>query len=1279
MARVKSVRRGLIGTVMSTLGTPVSCRSQQKVRLPEGEFQRERACFPSRFVRPMTLRHLSRAAALSLLFACGDSGAAPKVDAWHSESGYRWRALDVRRGTAGFTALKATATGIAFENAASDKILKGNRVLGQGGGVSLGDVDGDGLVDVFLSKTEGCNALYRNLGGWKFEEVAATAGVAACERRSTGSALADLDGDSDLDLVLLATNGPNAVFVNDGKGTFTERRDLGLDTTGRGGTTVTLADVDGSGRLAMYVANYKPYFVDDTIPPQERAFNQMVREVAPKKFEVVPAHRGDYKLVTRVDMGGMRLTQRAEPDELYLNDGKGRLQKTALKDGRFLGADGRPLAEPIESFTLGARFADLNGDGAPDLYVANDFEDVDELWFNDGKGRFRIAPWSAQRQISNSTMGIDIGDVNGDGLPDLFCVDMLANDRRRLLTQIPTNTAFPKKPGEMNLLLQHQRNTLFINQGDETFTEVAQFAGVAASGWSWGTVMLDVDLDGWQDILVANGHLWDVMDADVQEGVQNRLQTFPWQELRWKFPKLALPNVAFRNRGNLTFEDAGAKWGFAQEPDVSHGMAVADLDGDGDLDVVVNRLGAPASVLRNNAPGRRVAVRLSAAAPNTRAIGARVRLLGGATPIQAQEVKAGGLYMSHSDYLLSFAMGTADSATLDVSWRDGRKTSMVVRANREYEVTDATGTVGSSADTSRATPLFADATADLGGHTHTEPEFDDWGRQFLLPDALSTSGPGVSWFDADGDGIEELFVGAGKGARVAQFRSTGGQMRPSGAASPSAPADLTGIVGLRDDRGTKLLAGVSTMQATTEEEIIAQPAVLALTAARADEGVGSHASSTGPIAVADYDGDGRLDLFVGSRAIPMKYPLPASSGLFRNVDGKFVFDTANAGVMRDVGMVTAAAFADINGDGRTDLVLAREWNSVLLLLNDGRGRLAPAPNGWGLGRLTSRWNGIAVGDLNGDGRLDLIGTSWGRNTPLQADSANPLLLYHGPIGARGEEEMLLARNDPRVRGAAPMQSYARARVAVPSLAQSVGTFAVWADGTIEKSLGSAMGSVSKLAAVTLDQTAFFNRGDHFEARALPREAQFAPAFYAGVADFNGDGSEDVFLAQNFSQTLIGWPRADAGRGLLLTNDGTGALRALSANESGIRVFGDQRGAAYADYDRDGRLDLAVSQNAAATRLFHNRMAKPGLRVRLRGVGANPDAIGAQVRLVYASGMGPVREVQAGAGYLSQNAATQVFGLRSTPTHVWVRWPGGAETREPVPAGANELVIRQGSR
>ena len=1216
--------------------------------------------------------------ALVVAACAGESKPAP----WHQETGYRWRELSVRRGSPGFTRMSAKETGINFQNFVSDTALLGNRILGQGAGVALGDVDGDGLPDVFLGRTEGCSALYKNLGNWHFQDITQSAGVGACDRNTTGVAFADVDGDGDLDLVLLSTKGPNAIFVNDGKGHFTEHRDLGLNPVGRGGSTVTLSDVDGDGRLDMYVANYKPYTIEDSLPPQQHAFNQMVKQVGPKKYEVAPQYSRDYKIVMRPDMGGMRLTQRGAPDEFYLNDGHGHFTSVPLTSDRFLDTTGKPMAEPGESFTLDAKFVDLNGDGIPDLYVTNDFEDLDQLWFNDGKGHFRLAGWPVQRQTSNSAMGFDVADINGDGIPDMFEVDMLANDSHRLKTEIPTHTALPKVPGDIESVLQQQRNTLFLNRGDGTFAEIGMLAGVGASGWSWGTMLMDVDLDGRPDILIANGHLWDIMDADVQEGLQNRLKTIPWRRTRWQFPKMALKNVAFRNRGDLTFEDVSDKWGFGSEADISHALAAADLDGDGDLDVVVNRLDAPALILRNNASANRVAVRLVGDAPNTRAVGSRVKLLGGAVPLQEREIVAGGLYMSHSDYELSFAMGSSDSATLIVEWRDGRRTTLTgVRPNRLYEITTQGAAAGPAAahvlangDTSAHvdSALFEDATAQLGGQKHVDAPFDDWERQFLLPNSLSQLGPGVVWFDYDRDGYEDLLVGTGRGGQLGVFHNEHGRLVLQPKQGPVSPADLTGLAATAADGG-RIFAGFSSWEGRPGPSAVAISANAHGVGTSGPDVAPPRVSSPGPIALADYNGDGTLDLFVGGRTIPSAYPNPPSSSLYRNVGGSYVMDTVNTRTLADIGMVSAAMFADLDGDGHPDLVLAREWGSIVVYFNRG-GKFVRAPASLGLDKWTSRWIGLAAGDLDGDGRLDLVATSWGRNTMTPVDSTHPLTIAYGPFGGNGEVEPLLAQRDPRLKTLAPLNSYARVRTIMEDLPTRLRTFAEYADASLDSVLGPHKDITRRQSIVTLDNMVFLNRGDHFEAHPLPVEAQFAPASYAGVADFDGDGKEDIFLSQNFFPTAVGTPRYDAGRGLLLLGDGKGGLTPLPGAKSGIIVYGDQRGAAYADFDGDGRLDLAVSQNSAATRLFHNRGAKPGLRVRIQGPASNPDGIGAQVRLMYGDRSGPVREIQAGSGYWSQNGAVQVFGFDTPPTAVWVRWPGGGETRTPVPAGAKEVVV-----
>ena len=1223
------------------------------------------------------MRHLITGAALMVAaISCGS----PTPGPWQPGDGYRWRELRVRGGDAGFSRMDA----FEFTNTVSESLLLGNRVLGQGAGVAMGDVDGDGLVDVFLARTEGCDALYRNRGGWRFEDMTKSSGLGACDRHSSAASLVDIDGDRDLDLVLLAITGPNAVFMNDGRGRFTERRDLGLDTTGRGGSALAFADIDGDDALEMFVANYKAWNIDDSIPPQRRAFNQMVRQVAPGRFEIVPEHRAHYKLVMRPDMGGLRMTTRAEPNQLY-GIRNGRFQDIG-GTGRFRDTTGAPVRELPESFSMAARFADLNGDGAPDLYVTNDFEDPDELWINDGSGNFAQGSWTALRQLSNSSMGMDVGDLNADGRADIFVSDMLSNDTRRLKTQIPTHTALPKRPGESELQLQQQRNTLHINRGDGSFVELGHLAGVSASGWSWGTLLTDVDLDGWQDILVANGHLWDIMDADTHERLQSRLVNVHWQRLRWEFPRLELRNVAFRNRGNLTFEDVSDAWDFGVEEDISHALAAGDLDADGDVDIVVNRLGAPALVLRNDAGAARVAVRLVGDTPNTHAIGARVRLVAPGMPDQVREVVGGGLYLSHSDYQLSFATTADSAARLEIDWPDGRRSVISdVRANRLYEVTTA-----SAGDNGRPTvrltsadpdaSLFVDATSLLGGHRHVDPPFDDWARQFLLVNSLSQLGPGVAWHDIDRDGDDDIIVGNGRTGALSLMRNERGRFAAMTSPLTGAPGDITGIVALSHEAGAN--AASSVIVGTSSWEARTPGAATSVTLSRAGLSVrpaeplaGSPDVATGPTALGDYDGDGDLDLFVGGRAVTAQYPRAASSLLYRNESGRFIVDSVASRPLASAGLVSAAVFADMDGDGDDDLLLAREWQPIQLLINDrGAFRSAGGAMARELERWPSRWNGIATGDLDGDGRLDIVATSWGRNTVFQPDTARPIVMVHGPFGPSGTEEMVIAQHDPRIGALAPLNSYPRVRVAVPDLTDRVRRFVEYADASIEQVLGPATARVTRRPITTLDHMVFLNRGDHFESAPLPLEAQFAPAFGVTVADYDGDGAEDVFLAQNFSFTALGLPRYDAGRGLLLKGNGRGELAALDARASGIVIHGDQRGAAHADFDGDGRLDLLVAQNAEETRLFRNRGARTGLRVRLQGAPGNPDGIGALIRVVYANGLGPVRQVQAGSGYWSQNSAVQVLGLSATPVGVSVRWPGGRETRVNVPSGAAEITI-----
>jgi hypothetical protein len=1149
--------------------------------------------------------------------------------------------------------------------------------------VTLGDVDGDGRVDIYLGKTDGPNVLYRNLGDWRFEDITERAGVAADDRFTTGVVFVDVDGDGDIDLLVLSLGGTSSLFLNDGTGVFTEKTEgAGLES-GFGSTTATLADVDADGDLDLYVANYRVRRVEDVYAPADRTFERTLRKVG-DRWEVAPNFREYYRVRIREDLGAVVRTQRAEPDLFYLNDGSGTFQRVPLTSGRFLDEDGKPLRADLEYFDLSARFYDLDDDGDQDLYVAADFEDPDQVWINDGTGTFRAVPSLALRTTSNSAMAVDFSDVDRDGDTDIFEADMLSRDKRRRKTQKPTQTPFPKLPGKFDDRPQFMRNTLNLNRGDGTYAQIAEYAGVNASGWSWATFFLDVDLNGYEDILLLTGHTWDVMDFDIQNRISSGRTRLEWRRERLLFPELHLENVIFRNNGDLTFDEVGEEWGFADEEDISHAPATGDLDDDGDLDVVVNRLGSPAGVYRNDATAPRIAVRLMGQAPNTYAVGSKIHVFGGAVEHQQDEVTLGGLYLSSSDPMYTFATGEAADVTVVVNWHGGATTEIRgAKPNRLYEIREPPRreseerSLTASDSTSHHT-WFTDISSQLN-HIHIDSVFNDLARQPLLQNSLSLLGPGITWYDTDGDGDEDLLIPSGQGGRLSLFRNDNGGLHAVSIEAGTTQYDQTTVLGIPGEGGgTVLLVGQSNYTAATSNDALAVPGVLGLDMTGREASVRSVVpgarSSVGPLALADYDGDGDLDLFVGGRVIPAAYPVAASSRFYLNEGGRFELDETNSSKLSSVGLVSSAVFSDVDVDGDPDLLLAVEWDALKLLTNEG-GEFTEGEESSVFNTYKSRWIGIATGDLNEDGHPDIVATSWGRNTKYSLSVTRPLFLYYADFDRDGKLDLVEAQFEEERQAVFPLESFTRIKNAMPQVQQRIQTHMAYADATMDEIFGAQLETAERVDATSFDHMLFLSRDGTFEATPLPPEAQFAPSSYAGIADFDGDGHEDVFLTQNLFTTEMEMPRYDAGRGLILKGDGSGQLWPVPGQVSGIEVYGDQRGAAYADYNNDGRIDLVVSQNGAATKLYRNDGTTPGIRVRLVGTTSNPHVVGAMVGLMYGDRRGPVREVQAGSGYWSQNGALQVLGRNRTPTGVWVRWPGGGEVQVPVEPGQREVVVR----
>jgi hypothetical protein len=622
--------------------------------------------------------------------------------------------------------------------------------------------------------------------------------------------------------------------------------------------------------------------------------------------------------------------------------------------------------------------------------------------------------------------------------------------------------------------------------------------------------------------------------------------------------------------------------------------------------------------------------------------------------------------------------------TLEVTWRNGKRSVVRdVKPNRIYEINEA-GAV--PAETKRPVeevkPFFKDV-SQMISHRHYQEFYDDFARQPLLPYQLSQDGPGVAWVNLLGDNREELVIGTGRGGALSICAPDGkGGMTPP-QATGTVPEDLTGIVGwVSSTNARALVVGRDNYESDNNPP---SASVFSVSSRSQKQDLPGTKASTGPLAVADIYGDGNLGLFVGGRVIPGRYPEAADSKIYRNVGGRLQLDEENSRVLEKVGLVNGAVWSDLDGNGYPDLILACEWGPIRVFKNE-HGHLHEITKELGLDKYTGWWRGVTTGDIDGDGRLDIIASNWGLNSDYQASSNQPVKMYYGDFSDRGTLDLIEAVYDP-VRGVEVPRRMRDALANVyPPLVGRFPTHKAYSEATMDQILAVLPKPADQVEARTLASMVFFNRTNHFEAVELPYEAQIAPAFAVNVGDFDGDGNEDIFLSQNFfplapSAVIMSLHniedagyRQDAGRGLWLRGAGGGKLEAVPGQKSGILVYGEQRGAALCDFDGDGRVDLAVSQNGAETKLYQNVLGKPGLRVRLNGPLGNPDGIGATMRLVFGGQMGAAREIHGGSGYWSQDSVVQVMGCPEAPTQIWVRWPGGKTTTSPIPTGAKEITV-----
>src|SRR6185369_11202302 len=548
--------------------------------------------------------------------------------------------------------------------------------------------------------------------------------------------------DGHLDLIVTARGGPNRLFINDGKGHFTEDLSFPGRESKLASTSIAVADINGDGALDIYICNYRGRsYLDDHIEVDAELNKEWQRVREGKELSAA--------FTNQFYAQGGSLFEKGEPDELLLNDGHGHFRRADAS--YFTMPPGSLPPGPLDGSGLAAQFHDFNGDGAPDLYVCNDFHTPDRFWLNDGHGRFTLAGPTVVRHMSFGSMAVDVADINLDGAMDFFVGDMLSRDYVRRQRQRGIASPDTPQTDSYGLIPQYTQNTFYLNRGDNTFAEIAPYAGLTESEWTWGAIFLDADLDGYPDLLISCGNLQDYMDADAMKLRAKQMRKMEeMEDFRRKLPVLNARCQLFRNLGDLHFEEVGERYGFhAERP--HGGMVVCDLDNDGDLDVVINNADGQPEIYRNDCAAPRIAVKLHGRPPNTQGVGARVKLIG-KDKTQEQEMIAGGRYASGCDYRLMFG-ARADWAPyrLQVTWRDGRVSEVSgVEANRLYVISETNTMAAPARVKPKPEPLFEDVSALLK-HSHQENPFNDFEAQPLLPNRMSRLGPGVSWFDIDSD------------------------------------------------------------------------------------------------------------------------------------------------------------------------------------------------------------------------------------------------------------------------------------------------------------------------------------------------------------------------------------------------------------------------------------------------------------------------------------------------------------------------------------------------
>lgn len=1206
---------------------------------------------------------------LALLTACTQQAGAPGGPRARSRSKVRIEAALTRAPLASataqgaeFTRLSPDETGINFINELKDDQLKMRQVNTQVG-LAAGDYDGDGDQDVFLLGINSPNALFRNDGGFKFSDVTAAAcpALAGEANLDSGAVFADLTGDGQLDLYLSIKDGANQLFVNQGDGTFTEEGAKRKVDDKRAGVMAAPFDADRDGDLDLYITNYR-------LQPGLPSVLHGLKPARDGERAVIPAELQDEYYV---DASGR---PQAKPDEdaFLINDGKGNFSDATEKAGlKFIGWSFQPQA------------CDFNNDGWTDLYVTSDFESPDRLFINNGDGTFSDKASELLRKTALYGMGADSGDIDNDGLPDLFVGDMLSRDYKRAKRQ--SGDMYQWRWQMTNEQPQPQmRNMLFVNRGGGWMTEIAQMADTHASEWTWACLITDLNSDGQKELCTTTGYIRDAMDVDVVNNIQAIQAARPGDNAAVERYILGQPvyktqSFIFQASEPYKYRLAENNLGITDEA-FCGGAVFADFDGDGDLDAIYNRTGEAPGVYRNDMQqGQQLLLDLRMPGANRFGVGARVWAYCGEDVLMEDLTLARG-YASGFPSTMHLGLGKHEKVDrLVIRWPDGTvQEHTALAAGQRYAIEQA----GGLAAWAPAEPakLFAQTALPFEQkEAVTEPL--DYELEPLLPWTEALCGTGAGAADYDGDGHLDLYLCGPAGMKGQLLRGDGkGGFAESAALEEAIPAESEEMAALwfdaNGDARPDLLVTCGGNESTAGSRNYLPRLLINNGGSFSPGNLAAKPASCGAAAAGDIDGDGDLDLVLAGHVLYHRFGATAPSFVLAN-DGQGNFSDATAslapGFGAGPGQITDAQFADFTGDGPADLLVSKTWGPVELWESRG-GKLvkkaALTRNGW--------WTGLGIADFDNDGDFDALVGNAGNNTKYHPKEGAPVVLYANDFDGNGTRDLIEVkfRKDGQML---PGRGRSCSGYAIGYIPKKWPTWESFANATLEDVYGPGLAAAEKLTADDLHTSLLVNNGDgSFVQQELHGQAQWAPVFGIGVGDFNRDGLVDAYLANNTKATQCETGRWNMGYGQLLLGK-PGGFGELTPAESGAVLPWDQRGVIPADFNGDGALDLAVSVSDAVPQLLAGQAAEgSSIWVTLKGKAPNTSAVGAKVTLVLSSGTRLLRAVQAGSGYLSSYSGPLCFGIPAgdKAQSVQVLWPGGSTSSSSELAGGKVVMAQE---